>query len=678
MSIESGEDIAHLGELDQKLWTVLSCPVDDLEFDAGFLKCLDADGDGVIRAREVVAAAQWLCSCLKDRDTILRGEDFIRLDNIAGDSEPGRTLLGSARQILSNLGLKKDEICVADCSDSVKIFAGTRFNGDGIITPESAGDEELKALIKTISETTGSAMDRSGTAGVTAEHIEAFYTACAEYAEWLEAGTEECKPYGDLTAAALAACEAVDDKVRDFFTRCSLLHFDAAVAAAVTEKVDRIDEISTCPIAAPNVEGRLPLDAVNPAWHSAFSAVSGTVLGKDFPGAESISGQDWDAVMAKFGAYRAWMASKKGDIVESLGAETVSGILKAGRRDDLLDLVAEDKALEAESDSIDEVCRLVRLHRDFAQFLRNFVVMSDFYKHRDGRRAIFEAGRLYIDQRCCEVCLKVNDMGRQADMPGLSGMFLLYCDCTDRTTGARMDIVAIMTEGPVRELRPGKNGVFYDRSGKDWDATVTRIVDNPISLRQAFWDPYRKFWNFCIGLIDKSAGEKEAKMNSGLQSKAAGAMENPAAAADGAKKGQGFDIAKFAGIFAALGLALGYIGSFIMSIITGVKSTPVWQTALILAAIMLLISGPSCFIAWSRLRKRNLGPVLNANGWAINSKIIVNIPFGRTLTSVASYPKVKLPDPYRPGRKDSLVNILIALVVLLIIGLLAYGVYLFV
>ena len=33
VNIETGEDIAHLGELDQKLWTVLSCPVKGLEFD---------------------------------------------------------------------------------------------------------------------------------------------------------------------------------------------------------------------------------------------------------------------------------------------------------------------------------------------------------------------------------------------------------------------------------------------------------------------------------------------------------------------------------------------------------------------------------------------------------------------------------------------------------------------
>ena len=33
VKITSGEDIAHLSELDPKMWTVLSCPVKGLEID---------------------------------------------------------------------------------------------------------------------------------------------------------------------------------------------------------------------------------------------------------------------------------------------------------------------------------------------------------------------------------------------------------------------------------------------------------------------------------------------------------------------------------------------------------------------------------------------------------------------------------------------------------------------
>lgn len=69
VKIASGEDIAHLGELDQKLWTVLSCPVDGLEFDRQTLDLIDTEHDGKIMVNEVVQAAQWLTSVIKNKDT---------------------------------------------------------------------------------------------------------------------------------------------------------------------------------------------------------------------------------------------------------------------------------------------------------------------------------------------------------------------------------------------------------------------------------------------------------------------------------------------------------------------------------------------------------------------------------------------------------------------------------
>ncbi len=85
-----------------------------------------------------------------------------------------------------------------------------------------------------------------------------------------------------------------------------------------------------------------------------------------------------------------------------------------------------------------------------------------------------------------------------------------------------------------------------------------------------------------------------------------------------------------------------------------------------LVGIILCISGPSCFIAWSKLRKRNIGPVLNANGWAINSLVLVNILFGATLTNVAKYPLVTGQDPFRivvPLWKRILSGTILALIV---------------
>ena len=652
VNITSGEDIAHLGELDQKLWTVLSCPTKDLAFDERTLNLIDTDGDGRVRAAEIIAAAQWLTAVIKDKDAIMKGGSVLKLDGINTDCEAGQKLYKSAKQILQNLGLEKDEISVDDAADSVAIFKNTQFNGDGVITPASADDETLRPLIATIAEKTGPATDRSGEAGVTAEQIEAFYAALADYAAWqdaADAGKKEIFPYGDNTAAALAACEAVQDKVADYFMRCKLIRFDDAVAAAVDVSAERVgaisgknlatqaEEIATYPLARPTKEAVLPFDAVNPAWQGQFDAVKALVLDVDFPKAESISEEEWNGVLARFGAFKAWMADKKGEAVESLGLDEVRALLKADRKAELLALVEADNALKDEADSIDEVKRLMLYYRDFAKLLRNYVIFTDFYGRKEGSRGIFETGKLYIDERCCDLCIKVADMGAHGDMPKLSGMFLLYCKCTSKAKGETMDIVAVMTDGNTRDLCPGKNGLFYDLDGADWDAVITKVVENPISVRDAFWAPYRKVARFVSDKIDKSAADKDADSMAKLT---AGADAGPAAAK------QPFDIAKFAGIAAAVGMALAGIGAVLVALGAAVKSLVWWQWIIIVLAVMLIISGPSCFIAWRKLRKRNLGPVLNANGWAVNSMVLVNILFGKTLTSVAKYPKLKLEDPY--------------------------------
>ena len=656
VKIASGEDIAHLGELDEKYWTVLSCPVDGLSMDHRTLAYIDRSGDGKIRVSEVVDTANWLCACVRDKDLLLKGDSVMPLDAFDDSTELGSRLRKSARQILDNLGLKdENSISLDQASDSAAIFSGTRFNGDGVVTAATAGDdEELKNTIADCIAGIGSAADRSGEQGVTAEMIEKFYAACSDYSSWQAAAAaarKEIFPYGADTPAAYEAFCALDAKMKDYFYRCRLQRYDQTVAAAVDVKVERLEDMAACPLARPSESGILPLKSVNPSWQAALDKLLALVPAKDFCGKDGVGETDWSSLGARFAGYSAWLASKKGAEVEFLGAERVAAILKADRRQDLLDLVEKDKALKEESDSIDEVKKLMYLYRDFGHFLQNYVIFSDFYA-RDGRRAIFEAGRLFIDQRCCDLCIRVGDMAGHNDMARLSGMFLIYCKCSSKRSPASMDIVAVMTSGDIDDLRPGKNGIFYDLDGNDWDATVTKIIDNPISIRNAFWSPYRKFWEFCVGLINKSATDKENKVMNQMQTKAstvamASAQSAPAADGQAAPASKpAFDIAKFAGIFAAIGLALGYIGSFITQLAAGIARTPWWQLIVAVVVIMLIISGPSCFIAWSKLRKRNLGPVLNANGWAVNSKVLVNIIFGDKLTSVAKYPKLNISDPY--------------------------------
>lgn len=663
VKIGSGEDIAHLGELDQKLWTVLSCPVEGLEFDKQTLEYLDTEKDGKIMVNEVVQAAQWLTSVIKDKDSILNGDSVLKLDNIDTSTAAGKGLYNSSRQILKNLGIDKNEISLADASDSKAIFAGTKFNGDGIITALSTSDDAQKQIITDITATVGSVEDRSGEKGVNAELIEKFYASCADWAAWKSSAP--VMPYGERTAAAFDAYNALKDKMNDYFTRCRLVAFDTEVAKAVNVAVTDINDIDSCPIAAPKAARTLDLAAINPAWQKRFDALASLT---GFSGKTEMTEADWRSVETTFNDYAAWLGAKKGAEVETLGEVRINAILIAGEKEALLALVERDKALAAESSSIDDVKKLMYYYRDFYRLLKNFVLFTDFYSRAPGVRAMFELGQLYIDQRCCDLCIRISDMSKHADMAAQSGIFLIYFKATSKVLGKSMDAVAVMTDGDIFDLRPGKNGIFYDLQGNNWDAVITKVVDNPVSISQAFWAPYRKAWEFCVGIINKSAADKDAKINADLQSKVKTAAATTPGAADAAKtdKPQAFDIAKFAGIFAALGMAFGYIGTVITTIAAGVQSTPLPKLILIFLGLMLAISGPSCFIAWTKLRKRNLGPILNANGWAINSKVLVNILFGGKLTTVAKYPKLKLADPYdqkTPAWKMWLPTVLIILAI---------------
>jgi hypothetical protein len=68
---------------------------------------------------------------------------------------------------------------------------------------------------------------------------------------------------------------------------------------------------------------------------------------------------------------------------------------------------------------------------------------------------------------------------------------------------------------------------------------------------------------------------------------------------------------------------------------------------LVLAGVVLLISGPSMLLAWFKLRQRNLGPLLDANGWAVNTRARINLPFGASLTGLAQLP---------PGARRSMID----------------------
>ena len=690
VKITTGEDIAHLDELDPKMWTVLSCPVTGLEIDEKSLAYIDADADGKIRVADVIATSQWLSGAVKNLDVLVEETDSIDIEHLDQENAAGQKLYKSAKQILENLGKEGTVISLADTKDIAAIFAKTRFNGDGIITEASTDDADEKAAIAAAVAAFGGVADRSGAAGINAEMIENFYKALAEYAAWQAAVVEA--PFGDKTDAAIAAYNALDAKVKDFFMRSKLAAFSPDSAAALDVQTASIasisadnltgktDEIAAYPIARITGKPEIDLTAqVNPAWSAQFDLIKTVAL----EGKTVLTEADWAAVGAQFAAYTGWKAAKAGAAVEALGLDAVKKFIEQDKKAALLDLVAQDAALAEEAANIDMVDKFLHILRDFYRLVRNFVTLHDFYDKDKKVSAIFQSGRLIIDQRECRLCMKVSDMGKHNASAATSGMFLVYCDCTTKTKPGKLTIVAAVTVGEIGDLIVGKNAVYYDNAGLEWDAVITKIVDNPISVAQAFWSPYRRMAKTVENLINKSAADKDAKMMADATAKinaapaALPAGTDPKAAPAAAPP---FDIAKFAGIFAAIGMALGMIGSALVAIFKGLKAMAWWKLILVFVAIMLVISGPAMVLAWLKLRRRNIAPLLNANGWAVNAASKISIPFGETLTDAAKYPKMKLTDPYAkaglaPWKKwlISLSAVVVAVGVLWIFNLLAWA-----
>jgi len=651
--INSGDDIAHLAELDPKMWTVLSCPTTGLEIDDKSLKYMDCDGDGKLRVNDVIAVSQWITSVLKDNDLILKGADSIDINFINTEDANGKKLYSSAKQILENLGKEGTVISLADTADITAIFAKTRFNGDGIITEASTDDAELKAAITTAIATLGSVTDRSGAQGINADLIESFYKNLNDYVSWTDAKVDA--PYGDKTDAVIAAYNALDSKVKDFFMRSKLAAFSPSSTASLDIQTSRIDAISAENLSTKNDEiaayplthitGKSEIElnaAINPAWDKNFNVIK-SVLD---PSVTVITEDIWASIGEKFSAYNAWKNGKAGAAVESLGIDAIKNFIAQDKKSVLLELVARDAALKEESDNIEMVDKFLHIYRDFYKLLKNFVTFNDFYNKDKNIKAIFQCGTLIIDQRECKFCMRVNDTGKHSASAAPSGMYLVYCDCTTKTKPAKLQIVAAVTVGDIGALAVGKNGVFYDNSGLEWDAVITKIVDNPINISQSFWSPYRRMATAIENLINKSAADKDAKMMANATANINAAPTKTADQAKAAAATPPFDIAKFAGIFAAIGMAVGMIGTALASIFKGLFALSWWQLIILFVGIILVISGPAMVMAWMKLRRRNIAPLLNANGWAINATSKISIPFGETLTEIAKYPKMKLDDPF--------------------------------
>ncbi|MDR1744441.1 MAG: hypothetical protein LBS30_01665 [Planctomycetota bacterium] len=658
VEFNKGEEVFRLGELDPKLWVALSCPAKGLEFDSRTLFLLDTDRDGRIRIPEIVAAAEWFCARLKNPDAALRPEPALPLDAINDSTAAGRRLVATARAVLDSLGkpeassISQEDICQAVLHASEQMF-----NGDGILPPLDGLDEGMRGYIGDAIRVVGGVDDIGGRTGINKAISASFIKTLSDWRDWNGAVLQTETPLGKSTPECWRLLAELKDKIDDYFMRCELAAYSPASQNALNMEDKPLTNnetglleakaLSELPLSKAGPDKPLDLKSgLNPAWRDRIELFAALI--RPYTGdSGELTREAWLRLQADLEPYSravagrpapvidASVTTKPAEAVEMLGEERIGELLRGDWHEKLSRLADEDANGPAASTDIADLERMTLYYLHFIRLLRNFVNFGEFYDQ--DHTAAFQSGSLFIDGRSCRLCMPAGDVEAHSAIAKSSQLFLLYCECArgmqDGRPEAVTNVVAAVTAGDSDLLTQNRNGVYVDSRGNDWDARVVKVVSNPIDLRQAVWSPYKKFGALIAEQLGKYASEKQA----GLMD-SAGKKLNEVGTQVAAGAAPRFDVGRNVGVFAAVGLALGAIGTAVGSIVNALLSMSWWQLPLLLSGIFIVISGPSVLMAWLTLRQRTLGPLLEASGWAINGRVRLGYGVARRLSGTAELP----------------------------------------
>ncbi len=241
-------------------------------------------------------------------------------------------------------------------------------------------------------------------------------------------------------------------------------------------------------------------------------------------------------------------------------------------------------------------------------------------------------GTIVVDGRRLEFCARVENRAAHKAVASESLIFLVYAQVLEKDSAApAFEVVAPVTSGERGRLRAGKRGLFIDVQGKEWDAVIVEVVENPISIKEAMLLPFRRAQKMIADRVESMLAKQQAAHEAALVSTAAAGA--PAAPAAEKKDSAGMQNLLIGGsiAFAAIGSALAYVVSAVTSI------APLKLLGGI-AGLAAGLAGLSALLAWLKLRRRDMGMLFEASGWAINPRMKITRRLGIIFTRTPDFP----------------------------------------
>lgn len=683
LDIAAPADLRDVLALDDSFWAATSAPVSAFHEDAAFLRYIDSDRNGRMRSDEVRAALRWLLDTLADASRVGADADEVLLDAVDKASAAGPGLLVTAAYVNEQAGRKDaPDVRLADVRAAMAELRGKPLNGDGVLVPAAADDDAaLKEYVEAAIAATGGSDDISGAKGVNSAQLADFAAALKDFLAWKAQGAPdnaETMPLGADTPAVFNLFARHKDAVDRFFFIADFQRYDPAGAekflVSDPASATASGALEAAPLARPLPDGSLPLDGpnVNPLRRDVVAALRdglfGRVLGREAP--ESVAESDWKKVKATLAAYEAYLAAKKGAIVEALPADKLQGWADGPFDAAAKKLQEEDEVVAKRVAAFADLEKLLLFHRRLPRFLNNYVSLTEFY--RPDETSLFERGRLLIDGRWFNLAIEVPDAAAHAAVAKNGGLYTMYVLVEPVGGPPSFTVVVPATAGTRGNLAVGKRGVFFDLDGHEYDATITSIIENPISLKEAILSPFQNIAKSVMGKIENLGAAAQSKIEKAGTEAADAVAEGkvppapaapaPAPAAAPAAGGGA------AGMFMGVSVAVAALGSAFAFIAKSVSAMSGAQRLTALLVILAVVLGPIVLAGVLKLMRQDMGPIIEGCGWAVNKSMRLTRKLRRQFTLTKAYPEGAEGTPAKRAA--------VTLGVLVVLLALAYGAYL--
>jgi len=636
LHIATARDLAWALELDEAHWAAVNAPLSTINCDSTFLELVDTDNNSRIICRELRNAIAWILDTLCDYSALESASNVLKLDAINTNSPDGRRIYDAAGRMLESLNKSNTEQITLEQVRQIKArVESTPVSEVGILLPEASDDPDIRAFIADAIEATGGAAHPSGASGLGPTQLEAFIGSAETSLEWYNqsaipspSATTDIMPLGSETPAVYDIFAAVRGKIDQYFVQCQAAALDERFVQRMgwteSELADLdFDDPATlrhvlakAPLARARVDGMLHFDdPVNPCCRQLLQRFRTEVAARllDDSGPE-FSAQQWQEIKDLFEAHQEWVASKPEGPAESLGVEKINAYLSSEYAATVRGLMANSAETAFDLDNIRLTEKLVLFQAHVLNLANNFVSFPHLYD--PNRRAMFEVGTLIIDGRRFCLAVGVDDRKAHAQIARTSSMFVLYVEVTPGPTDSEKYEVAVpVTAGNRGNLCLYKRGLFVDVDGNQYDARVVEIIENPISLQEAFVAPFIRLGRLLTGKIESLTTRAEKKLDADT-TRAVSQIT-----ADDAQVSTSKQSAPTGSMLMGAGVAVAALGSALAYITKTLADTSWLAIAIGLLAAVLVVLLPTSIVAVLKLRKRDLSAILEGSGWGINARM---------------------------------------------------------